>query len=613
MATVFLETFGCQMNELDSELVRSHLRALGHSFVDDWQTAEVVLFNTCSVREHAEHKAYSRLGIIGQRKKRGEQVILGVLGCMAERDGPDMLRRYPQVDLLCGPGELDRLPLLIDNAFRSGQAPASERVALAGNRHRRSATLAAAEDSLELLDLARAFDPDAREGRAWSAYVRITRGCNKFCTYCVVPNTRGAEVHRPPDHIVEECRKLAEAGVVEITLLGQTVNHYRYTHGVSTDASGREAPQVGPGLSAFRGPEAERLAQSGGGERDAIDASGRRVTTFARLLARIHDEVPQLRRLRFVTSYPRDFGPDVLDVIAARPRIAPYIHAPAQSGSDRILKLMNRGYQVADYRAFVESIFERMPQATLAGDFIVGFPTETDEDFEASLALIRELPFKNNFIFKYSPRPGTVAIDRFADDVPVEIKKLRNNTMLEVQAETSRRVHAAWVGREVEILVERIGSRRGAAEGDSERGAVTPSAAEDAHPRESEAPRRVALAVIGAGSRGRGESERGGHGGYAGHGGFGGEGGQAGHAGKDSHASLRVAEGAPGSRPGANGDRSPRANEMIEIIGRTSGDLIVSCRQSASSVADLRPGAFVRVRLDSAEPLLLRGTVSGRA
>lgn len=442
---VYLETFGCQMNELDSELVRSHLASLGYGFTDSPEDASVVLYNTCSVREHAEQKAYSRIGIVGKRKAAGEEVILGVLGCMAERDGIDLLRRYPQVDLLCGPGELDKVPLLIDNARRTRRSGVDDRVALAGNRSRRTATLAAAEDSLEALDLSRSTTVD-RGGSGVSAYVRITRGCNKFCTYCVVPYTRGAEVHRPPDHIVEECRRLVDGGAVEITLLGQTVNHYVYVHGSAVDGGGGETPQVGPGPTAFTPAGRARLA-----------AGGQRVTSFADLLHRIHEDVPELRRLRFVTSYPRDFGDDILDVMAACPRICRYLHVPAQSGSDRILKLMNRGYTVAEYRAFAQRVLERLPDATIAGDIIVGFPSETDEDFAATVDLVRAIPFKNNFIFKYSPRPGTVAIDRFEDDVPDEVKRYRNNALLAVQSEVSLRAHQAWVGREVEVLVEGFG------------------------------------------------------------------------------------------------------------------------------------------------------------
>ena len=443
MKTVYLETFGCQMNELDSELVKGHMETLGYRFSNDPAEAEILLYNTCSVREHAENKAYSRLGLAGVRKRDGEDLIVGVLGCMAERDGLDMLRRFPQVDLLCGPGELDKLPALIvnaDRAERARQITLEDRAALAGNTSRRSTSLAAANDDLESLDLGRAFDPDRTAGRAKSAYVRITRGCNKFCTYCVVPYTRGAEVHRPPDDIVEECRRMAEAGVVEVTLLGQTVNHYRYTHGKAIGEDGRERPQVGPGLAAFR----NKVVQDAG------------VTTFAKLLARIHDEVPELARIRFLTSYPRDFGDDVLDVMADRPRICRYLHVPVQSGSNRILKLMNRGYTVEEYLEFVDRVLARLPDACIAGDIIVGFPGETDEDFEQTKALLRRVPFKNNYIFKYSPRPGTAAIDRFEDDVPEEVKKSRNNELLSVQAEVGASTHAQWVGRTVPVLIERL-------------------------------------------------------------------------------------------------------------------------------------------------------------
>ena len=330
----------------------------------------------------------------------------------------------------------------MDNACRSGAVDAADRVALQGSNGRRTATLEAAADNLELLDLSRAFDPDGGAAGGRSAYVRITRGCNKFCTYCVVPATRGAEVHRPPDAIIEECRRLADRGVIEITLLGQTVNHYRYTHGAALTLDGREAPQVGPGLSAFR----------------KAPVAGQRTTTFAMLLSRIHEEVPELHRIRFVTSYPRDLGEDVFDVLAASPRICRYLHMPVQSGSDRVLKAMNRGYTVSEYLETVDRAIERLPDVSIAGDIIVGFPTETDEDFHATEALLRRVPFKNNFIFKYSPRPGTAAFDRLPDDVPDEVKRYRNNRLLSLQAEVSGEVHRKEVGRTLPVLFDRVGS-----------------------------------------------------------------------------------------------------------------------------------------------------------
>jgi len=474
--TVYLETFGCQMNELDSELVRGQLSALGYRFTDDFKSADVVLYNTCSVREQAENKAFSRVGIVGRHKKRGREVILGVIGCMAERDGADMMTRYPQIDLLCGPGELDKLPILLDNATKTDAVDRADRIALQGSNHRRSSTLGAAEDDLELLDLSRSFDPERATSGGRSAYVRITRGCNKFCTYCVVPNTRGAEVHRPPDHIVDECRRLAERGVIEVTLLGQTVNHYVYVHGTALTLDGREAPQVGPGLKFFKERAASAGAASNGGRRassggapptltpgpspmgrgETIARGATRTTTFADLLKRIHDEVPAIRRLRFVTSYPRDFGDDVLQVIAESPRICRYLHVPAQSGSNAVLQRMNRGYTVEAYLEFVDRARAFLPDVTIAGDIIVGFPGETEEDFEATKHLLHRVRFKNNFIFKYSPRPGTVAIKRFEDDVPDNVKRRRNNELLALQAEIGAEVHAEQVGRRVEIMVEGV-------------------------------------------------------------------------------------------------------------------------------------------------------------
>ncbi|MFK7960440.1 MAG: MiaB/RimO family radical SAM methylthiotransferase [Phycisphaerales bacterium] len=444
--TVFLETFGCQMNELDSELVEGQLRALGYRFIQERDAADVVLFNTCSVREQAENKALSRVGEIGVRKREGESVVLGVIGCMAEREGTRLMQRFPQVDVLCGPGELDKLPMLIDNAMKQEAVDAADRVALQGSTSRRSTTLQAAEDSLELLDLSRAFDPDRAEAGGKSAYVRITRGCNKFCTYCVVPHTRGPEVHRPPDSIVEECRRLADAGVIEVTLLGQTVNHYRYTHGVAMTVGGGEAPQVGPGLAAFR-------AASGGGMATAPAETTARTTSFADLLHRIHEEVPAIQRLRFVTSYPRDFGDDALTVMAESPRICRYLHVPAQSGSDTVLKRMNRGYTRSQYMDFIHRARAIMPDVSIAGDIIVGFCGETDADFEATCSLLREVRFKNNFIFKYSPRPGTTAWNRLPDDVPDEVKRRRNNELLAIQGEVSAEAHAEWVGRTVDVFV----------------------------------------------------------------------------------------------------------------------------------------------------------------
>jgi len=415
---LYMETFGCQMNVLDSELVLGQLRAQGYESVEDREQADVILYNTCSVREHAENKVWSRLGELKNRKADDPHIVIGVIGCMAERDGVDIFRKFPHVDVLCGPGELDKLPTLVHNAvvthtnenIAPGMPGAKCReVALMGASVRRSSTLEAAEDTLELLDLSRSVSPGDDVSQA---YVRITRGCNKFCTYCVVPYTRGPEVHRPPRNIIDEVRKLVDAGAKEVTLLGQTINHYAYVHGDG------------------------------------------RTTTFADLLYLIHEAAPDLPRLRFVTSFPRDFTDLALQAMRDCERICRFLHVPAQHGSDRILKLMNRGYTARQYIDFIARARAYMPDVSIASDFIVGFPTETDDDFAQTVDLTRACRFKNSFIFKYSPRPGTTAIDRFEDDVPEDIKRRRNNELLAVQQEVTAKLNREMIGKVVEVMVE---------------------------------------------------------------------------------------------------------------------------------------------------------------
>lgn len=453
--TVYLETFGCQMNELDSELVAGSLGALGYRFTREAKDADIVLYNTCSVRERAEQKVWSRLGDMRTAKHERPDLVVGVLGCMAERDGTDLIARMPVVDIMCGPAELDKLPELLDNAVRTKSSLASDdpdlarrrsakQVALQGSSSRRSSTLAAAGDSLESLDLGRMVSPIDSDGRR-SAYVRITRGCNKFCTYCVVPHTRGAEIHRPPQHIIDEIKSLADSGVIEITLLGQTVNHYRFEHDAAVTVNGVVQPQKG-------------RTYKGSHHRDAF--AGNNTTTFADLLYRIHEEVPAIQRLRFVTSYPRDFGDDVLEVIRDCPRICRYIHVPAQTGSNRMLKMMNRGYTIEEYDEFIDRTREYLDQPEigrplmLSGDIIVGFPTETDEDHELTKRMLVRSRYKNCFIFKYSPRPGTVAYDKIPDDIPDRIKRARNNELLAMQTEISDQIAREQVGREFDVFVE---------------------------------------------------------------------------------------------------------------------------------------------------------------
>jgi len=398
MMKVYLETMGCQMNRLDSELVASALRAAGMELTDDAKAADVLLYNTCSVRAHAEDKVHSRLGWACQRKAGGKRLIVGVLGCMAQRLGDELVRRHRGVDIVCGPGQLARVGEMIAAAGEG--AP---QVALDPSRRE---TLAD-DDVMERLDGGR--DP-AVTHLPGQAYVRIMRGCNKFCAYCVVPLVRGPERSRSDDAIAEEVRRLVDAGVTQVTLLGQTVNSYRY------------------------------------------EANGRSVG-LADLLMQL-DSIAGLRRLRFVTSYPADFDTAILEAMRNLPSVCEYLHIPAQSGSDAVLRAMGRRYSRREYDELIDRARETVPGIAIAGDFIVGFPGETDEDFAASADLVRRSRYKNSFVFKYSPRPDTTADKRLADSVPDEVKRRRNNELLAVQEEVSLAANRAMIGQRVEVLVE---------------------------------------------------------------------------------------------------------------------------------------------------------------
>lgn len=410
MPNVFIETFGCQMNELDTELVGGTLKEQGYNLVNSASEAKVVLFNTCSVRDLSEQKVLSRLGIIRQRKLNGENVVVGVIGCMAERAGSDLLKKNPFIDIIAGPSKLHEIPALLKSKL-DGTGPASPQLALSNFKARKGPSNAMEADvDLEALD---ALRPSLYTSRGSAqAFIRITRGCNKFCAFCVVPRTRGPEVHRSAQSIIDEAKRLVENGTREITLLGQTINHYFHR-----------------------------------------DESGK-LTSFADLLFRLHEEVPELPRLRFLTSYPRDFTDEALDVMASCERICKYLHIPAQSGSDAVLKRMNRGYNREVYMSLIERAKAKMPGISILGDMIVGFPGETDEDFEASLSLLAEVRYKNVFIFKYSTRPGTVAARFAEDELPVEVKNPRHQRMLDFQNEIALSHHVSMIGKTYRILVE---------------------------------------------------------------------------------------------------------------------------------------------------------------
>ena len=403
--TVYLETMGCQMNVLDSELVLGQLRALGYQPTEDMSRADVVLLNTCSVREHAEQKVLSRLGALKKPKQTNRDMVIGVIGCMAERDPDGLFAKMPHVDLVCGPGELNKVPALIEEV----QAGRSRAIALAQSLSRKSTPLQRAleYDSVEALDLTR--EPAPGES-VLQSYIRVQRGCDKFCTFCVVPFTRGPERSRPASHIVNEARMLADRGAKEITLLGQTVNSY------VSEENGREV-------------------------------------RFAELLERV-SAVAGIERVRFVTNYPGDFTDDILQAMRDIPQVCEYLHIPAQSGSDAVLKRMRRQYTALQYVELIDRVRDRVSGIAVAGDFIVGFCGETERDHEATLELIQRCCFKNIFVFKYSPRPGTVAHKREADDVPEDMKRRRNVELLSLQEGIASSANQRLIGSTFEVLVE---------------------------------------------------------------------------------------------------------------------------------------------------------------
>ena len=398
---LYIETVGCQMNVLDSEMVVASLRRRGFELSRDLDSADVLLFNTCSVREQAENKTYSALGRLRSFKQKNPEKIIGVMGCMAQKDQQLVFNRAPFVDLVVGPGQLARIPELIDDIA------AGKGKQMAVGLGRTAGSVDEIRRSHETFDPLR--DPAMRP-TPFQAYLRIQIGCDKFCTYCVVPNTRGPEQGRPPQQIVEEAKLLAEQGCLEIILLGQTVNSYKYRDGGKT-------------------------------------------TRLSDLLYQLH-EIEGLKRLKFVTNYPKDMTDDLLQAVRDLPKCSPYLHVPAQSGSNVMLKKMKRGYTIEEYREMFGRIQATLPDAAVTSDFIVGFSGETDEDFRLTYELVEECRFKNSFIFKYSERPGTKAAELLPDDVAHDVKQWRNNELLELQNKISEELNHKLLGQRVEVLVE---------------------------------------------------------------------------------------------------------------------------------------------------------------
>jgi tRNA-2-methylthio-N6-dimethylallyladenosine synthase len=407
---LYIETVGCQMNVLDSELVVAALRQQGYELTGDPHEADTVLFNTCSVRELAEQKTYSSVGRFKRDKRGNPAKVFGVIGCMAQQEQEKIFKRAPHVDLVVGTGQLAEIPRLVDEVRRT------RKQTLAVSLGRKEGNRNEVAGSFESYDPLR--DPQMRPS-PWQAFVRIMIGCDKFCTYCVVPNTRGPEQSRPPQDIVREVHMLADQGVKEVTLLGQTVNSYKY----AVDTQG-----VQPlGLQ-----EQFRLND---------------------LLELIHD-TPGIERIKFVTNYPKDMTTDLLQAVRDLPKAAQYLHVPLQAGCDEVLARMKRGYTTADYAEMMDRIREFVPDCAVSSDFIVGFCGESEESFEKTMEAVRRYRFKNSFIFKYSPRPGTKAFALYGDDVPEEVKKRRNNELLALQNRISEEDNETFLGRSVEVLVE---------------------------------------------------------------------------------------------------------------------------------------------------------------
>ena len=402
MKKLYIETVGCQMNLLDSELVVASLRKEGYELTHTTTDADTILFNTCSVRQHAEDKIYSALGRLKHAKKRNPDKVIGVMGCMAQKDQKLIFQRAPYVDLVVGPGQLHQVPQLVREAREN---PNQQRLEVSLGRT--DGSVASIKRSHESFDPLR--DPTMRP-TPFQAYVRIQIGCDKFCTYCIVPSVRGPEQSRAPSDIFAEAEQLASEGCQEITLLGQTVNSWRHTE------EGK----------AWR---------------------------FSDLLYALH-EVEGITRIKFVTSYPKDMTDDVLQAVRDLPKCVKYLHVPAQHGSDSQLKAMKRGYTLADYREMHDRAKRWMPHVAITSDFIVGFSGETEEDFQQTMQLVEECRFKNSFIFKYSERPGTKAASHLPDDVPEEVKKRRNNELLNLQNKISEEDNQRFLGERVEVLVE---------------------------------------------------------------------------------------------------------------------------------------------------------------
>ncbi len=398
MNRVYIKTYGCQMNERDSEAVAAMLRGKGYSIVDSEFDADVVLLNTCSVREQAEQKAIGKAGHVMKRRNRNPNLIVGIMGCMAQNRGEELVDRLPDLDLVVGTQKFHRVPEHLDHMIASlqGQGP-------------RPSTVVDLEEEAGSQNTIRAHVDDARQV---SAFVSIMQGCNMKCSYCIVPKTRGEERARPMGAILREIEELAAKGTREVTLLGQIVNQY----GI------REFPFVD------------------------------QKSPFVQLLERVQ-AVEGIERIRFTSPHPVGFKDDLIECYARLPKLCEYLHFPMQSGSNRILKAMRRPYTIEKFRCIIDKIRAVRPGVYLSTDVIVGFPGETEEDFELTRRAFEAIGFDMAYLFKYSPRPGTTA-EPLGDPVDKETKEHRNQVLLEILGRHSLARNQSLVGRTEEVLIE---------------------------------------------------------------------------------------------------------------------------------------------------------------
>ena len=398
MNRVFIKTYGCQMNERDSEAVAALLRARGYRIVNDERNCDILLLNTCSVRDAAEQKAIGKAANIAGQRRKNPDFILGILGCMAQNRGAELLDRLPDVDLIVGTQKFHQVPDYLDN-LRAAQAagvPLGQTIV----------------DIAEEAGSQNTIRDHVLEEKQISAFVSIQQGCNMDCAFCIVPKTRGDERSRPMDDIVRECEQLAERGVKEITLLGQIVTSY--------------------------------------GRRDYEHTGG--ITPFVQLLERVN-AIPGLQRIRFTSPHPRGFKEDLIAAYGRLEKLCEYVHLPLQSGSNHILRAMNRPYTRERYRQIVDDLRASRPDMYFSTDVIVGFPGETEEDFAQTRELFEACNYDMAYVFKYSIRTGTPAAT-LADQVPDEVKEERNQILLKILERNSNRRNAALVGTVQEVLVE---------------------------------------------------------------------------------------------------------------------------------------------------------------